>query len=654
MRRALLVLVAIVALSSACVQPRRTLSGSGTDLPGSVQGEPLAADALQRFRPAVVLPTPPLILEAVEGVPLAALSGREAALEDVLLSIFAGSELNILVGDDVRRTLSFDVKGTTMEGAFTSLLGHLDLAWRLQGDYVVVERQEQRAFALELPTVATDDELSTLDAQDRLWDELTAELAGLLGSRGQVVSRPASGTLEVVAPPSLMALVADQIDAFQRTLVSPVRLSARLVEVHTPQRGTSLDWEAVSAALGIDGPRHDGALDLGFASVDELLAALSAQGDVTLLSAVRATTRNGSPARLALPLGPDGDLAVRVLPRSATDGSIDLSVERPVTGADGVTRVGAARASVSAGRALVLTGPRHDLEGRSGHTLFGGIFAGRDPLASSVHTLLVLEPLVTDLGLAASGAEPGAHPAERLLDRPAQAGLLGKRTSVTRAGLAAALHTAGCQALVAGHDRQALGLFQRVTELDPLRLDAWLHASALQLRTGRALEAARLADRALALGGDDLLALSLRGLADLADDNPGAALPFLRRAYSLRPCAVTSTNLAAALIAGDRLDEARLILSEHHADEAELYQPHLDRAFLHLVTNELTAARTELLAAATLGAPAGGERMVQLQYMAHRLDATLGADDDRPALSDAIQALVDPNSAPDHFLSGWH
>jgi len=652
-----LTLLAAAALSASCSSHRPAVAMAGREWDGSLPSSyALPTSAARPFRPAVVLPVPSMQPDDRAGVPLSALSGHEAALEDLLLSLFAGSELNILVGDDVRRSMSFDVKDTTMEGAFVSLLGHLDLAWRVQGNYVVVEQHEQRTWSVVLPAVASDDGTGALDVQARLWDELTDEVSMLLGSRGQVMARPAAGTLEVVAPPALLNLVADQVDAFQRTLLRLVTISARLLEVELPDGVSDLDWQALAAALGRPAPPRDGALDLGIPGVEALLAALAKQGQLRAGPALTATTRNGSPARLHLPDARGDVLELRLLPRAGEDGSIDLSLEREAGGAGERRRMASARSSVSSGRMLALAGPVTSVSVETSASSFGGIFSTTTSVQRRVASVLLVEPSVGESGLTLGAVPAARRDATQLLQRRPPAVSEQGKTAISRAGLSSALHAAGCQALSDGHDRQALALFGRASELDPSRPDPWLHAAAIELRTGRPHEARRLAARALSIDPADVLALTLVGLADLAERRLGEAHKQLARAYAARPCAVTATNLAAALLEAGDLAQARMVLSEQHPLESELFEPHLDRAYIHLSDGELSAARTELLLAANLGAPLADQRMMTLEAMAHALRLELGdeAAIDVRKLPSGLEDLVDPSRSPDHFLSGWH
>lgn len=646
---------AALLLLGACGSPSTQLSGSGRDA-RALLAERQDPEPAGRFRPAVVLPTPPLVTKADVGVPLSALTGRGAELEDVLLSLFAGSDLNILVGDDVRASMSFDVKADTMEGAFTSLLGHLDLSWRVQGDYVVVEPSERRVWSVDLPAVTDDDGTSALDSQARLWDELLGQVNDLLGSRGQAVARPAAGTLEVLAPPSLQDLAADQIDAFQQTLLHPVRMHAQLIEVALPAGSPSLDWSALAEALGQLPPPAGQPLPLGLLRTGDLLTALAAQGEVTARMPLRVTTRNGSPARLNLPDGRGGEVTVRLLPRASSDGSVDLSVEHPA-GPQSMPRLEAARASLASGRALVLSGPSREQQSETQVSVLGGLFSRSEPLSETVQSLIVLSPAVSDAGLVMGSPAGHARPAEGLLERKPSPGSKAPTGTLSRAGLAAALFAQACTDLKTGALRRALHRFERATELDPQRTDALLHAAALHLRTGRPSEARQLSEQALTRAPDDVLALTLAGLSTLAEGRPGDAVNRLRRAWTQKPGAVTATNLAAGLIEAGDIAQAQLVLSEHHADEQVLYEPHLDRAWLHLLNSELAAARTELMQAATLGAPSADERMLVLQRMVAVLERSEGARPDElrnKRLPVELEDLVDPDRSPGHFLSGWH
>ncbi len=114
--------------------------------------------------------------------------------------------------------------------------------------------------------------------------------------------------------------------------------------------------------------------------------------------------------------------------------------------------------------------------------------------------------------------------------------------------------------------------------------------------------------------GDDVVALTARGVVDLADGAPNAARRYFARAHELAGSPVTALNLAAALLTLGRAEVARDLLRPFAADGAppELFA---NLAFAEWSSGEAEPARATLERALDAGVDPRNPRVVALQRL---------------------------------------
>ncbi len=269
----------------------------------------------RRYTPMVVVPAPEDHTMQPGETGLAALAGRDVSIKDALLTLFQDSDLNILVEDDVNGLATFDIKDTTTERAFSALLRHLDLSYRVEGDFLLVGDTERRLFNLDLLNLAVTSGAAS-DAD--IWEQILADLQLLTGDEDTLIVSPRSGTVEVEAAPSTVAKVDGYLANMFERATNQVSLETRILEVRlSDEFRLGVDWTildewvsndlvgllegggigAQSAAAGGD------VFNLGFLNEGRFslfIDALESQGQVRMLSNPRVATMNNVPANIRI------------------------------------------------------------------------------------------------------------------------------------------------------------------------------------------------------------------------------------------------------------------------------------------------------------------------------------------------------------------
>ena len=102
------------------------------------------------FQPMLLIPLPELAGEENQGARLESFVGRDTQVQEILLSMFRDSDINILLDEDVSGSLTFDIKNTTVESAFEALLRSLDLSYEWDGSFLRVQRMVRRSFDVDI------------------------------------------------------------------------------------------------------------------------------------------------------------------------------------------------------------------------------------------------------------------------------------------------------------------------------------------------------------------------------------------------------------------------------------------------------------------------------------------------------------------------
>ncbi|MEQ8766898.1 MAG: tetratricopeptide repeat protein [Planctomycetota bacterium] len=280
--------------------------------------KPLAADA-----PLLLLEPPPgLFAPEEEGVRLEDLSARDADVASLLFSLFEGGDVNLLVADDVRGSLSFDFRRTTLEEGFLSLLDLAGLTFRRDGDFLVVTGTDSKTIDVDypLPLDLQGGEGTTATAPD-LWELLEQNLPDLLEDEdraGRVIVNALAGKVVLSGSPrgirraeAFLREVQESVDrqviveteVFEVTLSNEFRLGVSYSFFPEFLNSTRTGLLADGAALSQSASAGGTALRFGILKRDAysvLVDMLQQMGETRILSAPRVSALNNRPARISV------------------------------------------------------------------------------------------------------------------------------------------------------------------------------------------------------------------------------------------------------------------------------------------------------------------------------------------------------------------
>jgi MSHA biogenesis protein MshL len=277
------------------------------------------------YQPMLLLPMPDLRAARTPPTPLAAISGRDTPVAELLLALFKDADVNLLVDPGVTGSLTFDIKNSSVEEALEALLRSLDLAYEWDGSFLRVRDRVRHTFDVDVPAReaqaagsggATSSSSSSASGETgSLWDSLATDLASLAGD-GQVILNRTAGTIAVDARPSAVERVRRYLDHTVRRASNQVSLEARILEVRlSDEFRLGVNWALLPGLFNSDetgtlpgggmigqtaasgaAAFNVGVLKAGDFSV--FVDALENQGQVRVLSSPRVSTLNNSPATI--------------------------------------------------------------------------------------------------------------------------------------------------------------------------------------------------------------------------------------------------------------------------------------------------------------------------------------------------------------------
>jgi MSHA biogenesis protein MshL len=271
----------------------------------------------------LLLPLPELAGEENEGARLESFVGRDTQVQEILLSMFRDSDINILLDADVSGSLTFDIKNTTVESAFEALLRSLDLSYEWDGSFLRVQRLVRRSFDVDILSSSSESaagggaDLGQQDQGDSSpWSSMEEDLGLILGDEGSVLINDIAGIVQVEARPSTALRVRDYLDSMVRRVNNQISIEARILEVGlSDEFALGVNWQLLPEFFNSDelGTLAGGsmvtqtaasggtALNVGILKTDNwelFVDALEAQGQVRVLASPRVSTMNNVPASL--------------------------------------------------------------------------------------------------------------------------------------------------------------------------------------------------------------------------------------------------------------------------------------------------------------------------------------------------------------------
>jgi type II secretory pathway component GspD/PulD (secretin) len=333
-------------------------------------------------------------------------------IKELLLLLVRGTSLSLVPDPGIGGTFIGELKNVTVRQALGLILQPLGLDFAVAGNVVRVFKRAPETRLYEIDYIATDRTGSssvggdpaahsfsrvTTTTRTDLFAELTKGVQTLLSEHATFNVDRKAGLLQVTDFPERLDRVSYYLDAVQDRVHRQVQIEARVIEVEIKdEKAQSLDWSAVSALLVGDQTAAQRATarpsftGLRVTDLAKLMAALEAQGKVTVLANPRLLTVNNEPAIVRTDA-----LTISVTPQIAPDAAVMLSVSPIVTGPTPVESDMLAR--VADGETLVIPGFTHgrDVRETKAAGIKGGWF-GRSTVVTHrrVELLILLTPRI--------------------------------------------------------------------------------------------------------------------------------------------------------------------------------------------------------------------------------------------------------------------
>jgi len=312
---------------------------------------------------------------------------QPVAINDVLLLLVRGTNLSVVPDPSIAGSFIGDLKSVTIRQALGLILRPLGLDFTVDGGVIHVFRREPetRLFAADYLAAERTGEASigidpaarangsyarvTTSVKGDVFVDIAKGIQGLLSNRGTFNVDRKAGLVQVTDFPERLDRVGAYLEAVSDRVLRQVQIEARIIEVELGgNKAATLDW------TGLRQTRDR----------EQVMAALAAQGAVTILAAPRLVVLNNEPAIVRT----EG-VTIAVTPHIAEDGVVTLSLS-PLVGtpqslqADMIARV-------SDGETIVVAGFGRDQESREkkSSTTSGGWF-GHSTVVTKKHIELVV------------------------------------------------------------------------------------------------------------------------------------------------------------------------------------------------------------------------------------------------------------------------
>lgn len=294
---------------------------------------------------------PGLIVTEIEGKReperLYSFSLRDADIREVLMALSKQTSFNIVVDPNVQGKVTVDLKNVTMSEALDTLTELLDLSYRIKQNVLRVSRPapETRIFSLQYVNLKRTGSSSTsaqigagttgvtggttttggtsgggggstsvsTSTDTDLWKDIEGGVTKLLSPAGKVVVDKQSSNILVTDLPKFLDRIGSFLESVEGSVQRQVLIEARIIEVTlTGEYQFGLDWAAITQAAALKGASTlssgkilaqrmapaGGGFQVGVASTDftALLSALSAQGEIKVISSPKLATLNNQTA----------------------------------------------------------------------------------------------------------------------------------------------------------------------------------------------------------------------------------------------------------------------------------------------------------------------------------------------------------------------
>ena len=307
-------------------------------------------------------------------------------IKDLLLLLVRGTSLSVIPDPAIGGSFIGELKNVTVRQALSLILPPLGLDYGLDGGFIRVFKRQPETRLFDINYVATQRNadavvgttgisrdapfarVSSATSTD-LFADLTKGVQTLLSEHAVFNVDRKAGLLQVTDFPERLDRIGVYLDAVHDRVHREVQIDARVVEVElTDETATTLDWTALSQARDLT----------------KVMAALSAQGKVTILASPRLLALNNEPAIVKT-----DSFTLSVTPQIATDAVIMLSLSPilstpALNASDTLARVGD-------GQTIVISGlsREREIKERKNAGIRGGWF-GRATVVTKKRVELVI------------------------------------------------------------------------------------------------------------------------------------------------------------------------------------------------------------------------------------------------------------------------
>jgi len=299
------------------------------------------------------------------------------SINDILLLLVRGTRLSVVPDPALDQRFLGDLKNVTVREALSLILEPLDLDYAVRGQVIRVFRRQPETRFYDVDYVSTQRSASrsvagTTTSANNLYVDLADGVRALLSSDGRMNLDRTASLLQVTDHPSRLAHVEQYLEAVMLRATRQVAIEAMVVEVELKdQFSTGIDWRAVRSAVTTtsgtstqtrSADARGFTLALNDGDFSSLLAALSAQGKVNVLSRPRVMAMNNEPVVMRMgtqdiffasttqldprtgqsvqgPVAPQSvteGFALTVTPQISSDGIVHVSLNPSVTRRTGV------------------------------------------------------------------------------------------------------------------------------------------------------------------------------------------------------------------------------------------------------------------------------------------------------------------------------
>jgi MSHA biogenesis protein MshL len=309
---------------------------------------------------------------------------QPVAVQDVLLLLVRGTSLSIVPEPSINGMFIGELKNVTVRQALGLILQPFGLDFNAEGGFIRVFRREPETRLYDVSFLAAERSGTTSVGGDvaggssarvmtatktDVFADIAKGIPTILSDKGTFNVDRKAGLVQVTDVRERLDRVGVYLDAVQDRVQRQVQVEARVLEIElNDEKAVALDWSALRQAR----------------DADKVMAALTAQGRVTMLANPRLSMLNNEPGIVKTDA-----ITLSVTPQISPDAIVTLSLSPMLAAPHALQADMVAR--VADGETIVIAGLGRDRETREKKTVgvTGGWF-GRATVVTRKHVELVV------------------------------------------------------------------------------------------------------------------------------------------------------------------------------------------------------------------------------------------------------------------------